>query len=220
MSSHKLHNIGSNCFRGLVTIEVGSNKQVFSIHKDLLSFYSDYFRGAFENGFKEAIEGKMSLLDVDPEIFDIFNAFVYTRGLRNAQGLEGSKLSFSILVDLWLLGDRFIIPALQNTVIDCFKEKSDKEGIIPWNAELHTIYDNTVHGAPLRRIMIDLMVYEDDVSKKQREALLEAWPLEALVDLACNLAIALPERVDTYQLPRRMRDECYYHNHNDGERCA
>ncbi|KAI5257060.1 hypothetical protein E4T42_01325 [Aureobasidium subglaciale] len=107
MSFHKLHDalyhIDSNCFRGLVTIEVGPNEQVFSIHKDLLSFYSDYFRGAFENGFKEAVEGKMSLLDEDPETFYIFNTFVYTRGLRNAQGLEGSKLSFSTLIDLWLL---------------------------------------------------------------------------------------------------------------------
>ncbi|THX02282.1 hypothetical protein D6D13_08370 [Aureobasidium pullulans] len=112
---------GSNCFRGIVVVEVGLEKQAFSIHKDLLCFYSDYFRGAFDSGFKEAVEGKLSLPTEDPAIFDIFNGFIYTRQLRDATGVQGPDLLFGTLVALWIFGDKYIVPALQNKAIDAFK---------------------------------------------------------------------------------------------------
>lgn len=46
-----------------MTVEVGPDKTAFKIHKDLLVFYSDYFRGAFNGSFQEAVEGKLSLPD-------------------------------------------------------------------------------------------------------------------------------------------------------------
>ncbi|KAG9703805.1 hypothetical protein KCU86_g5905, partial [Aureobasidium melanogenum] len=146
----------NNCFRGIVTVEVGPQKQAFSVHKDLLCYYSDYFRGAFEGSFKEAVDGKMWLEKEDPEIFDIFNAFLYNRRLQDANGLVGPGLSFTTLVDLWIFGDQFVVPLLQNLAIDSFQQKSDTEYTIPWKSHIRKIYDNTLHGAPLRRIMIDM----------------------------------------------------------------
>ncbi|KAG9656966.1 hypothetical protein KCU95_g16738, partial [Aureobasidium melanogenum] len=103
----------NNCFRGIVTVEVGPQKQAFSIHKDLLCYYSDYFRGAFEGSFKEAVDGKIWLQKEDPTIFDVFNSFLYNRKLQNADGLVGPSLSFATLVDLWIFGDQFVVPLLR-----------------------------------------------------------------------------------------------------------
>lgn len=69
----------SEYFQGVVTIEVGPEKKAFIIHKDLLCFYSDYFRAAFNGSFKEAIDGKLSLPNEKAELFDIVNYFVYTK---------------------------------------------------------------------------------------------------------------------------------------------
>ncbi|THY80361.1 hypothetical protein D6C92_10628 [Aureobasidium pullulans] len=129
---------GSNCFRGIVVVEVGPEKQAFSIHKDLLCFYSDYFRGAFDSSFKEAAEGKLSLPTEDPAIFDIFNGFIYTRQLRDATDVRGLDLLYGTLVALWIFGDKYIVPALQNKAIDAFKERSDKLKSIPWQLHFET----------------------------------------------------------------------------------
>ncbi|KAI5212217.1 hypothetical protein AUEXF2481DRAFT_24503 [Aureobasidium subglaciale EXF-2481] len=200
----------ASAFRGLVTIEVGPNEQVFSIHKDLLSFYSDYFRGAFENGFKEAVEGKMSLLDEDSETFYIFNTFVYTRGLRNAQGLEGSKLSFSTLIDLWLLTWSSTASKRNQTRRDVYR------GTHTYTRSTRTLY----MGAPLRRNMIDLMAYVDVIGDRKRDKVIAAWPLEGLVDLASTLSKKTAEEFGDYHLPKHKREKCYYHIHNEGEKCT
>ncbi|THY39224.1 hypothetical protein D6C97_10372 [Aureobasidium pullulans] len=209
----------NNCFRGIVVVEVGPEKQAFSIHKDLLCFYSDYFRGAFDSSFKEAAEGKLSLPTEDPAIFDIFNGFIYTRQLRDATDVKGPNLSFITLVALWIFGDKYIVPALQNKAIDAFKERSDKLRSIPWQLHLRTIYDNTLHGSPLRRIITDMMAYEITVSEKPRDKIMEVYPLEALVDLAFTLSDKSKEDVGHFRLPAAKKAKCYYHVHNEGKSC-
>ena len=190
-----------------MVVEVGLEKQAFSIHKDLLCFYSDYFRGAFDSGFKEAVEGKLSLPTEDPAVFDIFNGFIYTRQLRDATDVQGPDLSFTTLVALWIFGDKYIVPALQNKAIDAFKERSDKLKCIPWHSHLRTIYDNTLHGSPLRRIMTDMMAYETTVSSKSRDKIMEVYPLEALVDLAFTLSDKSKEDVG---LPAAKKARCVH----------
>ncbi|KAG9751661.1 hypothetical protein KCU73_g6289, partial [Aureobasidium melanogenum] len=209
----------NNCFRGIVTVEVGPQKQKFSIHKDLLCYYSDYFRGAFDGSFKEAVDGKIWLEKEDPAIFDIFNAFLYNRRLQDTNGLVGPDLSFTTLIDLWIFGDQFVVPLLQNLAIDSFQQKSDTERRIPWQTAIRKIYDNTLHGAPLRRIMIDMTAYETCAGEKSREEFVESWPVEALVDLAFTLSLKSAEEVGWFELPRRKEGKCYYHIHNEGEQC-
>ncbi|CAD0088398.1 unnamed protein product, partial [Aureobasidium mustum] len=216
---YHVHATGDNCFRGIVTVEVGPQKQAFSIHKDLLCFYSDYFRGAFDGSFKEAVDGKIWLEKEDPAIFDIFNAFLYNRKLQNAKGLVGPSLSFRTLIDLWIFGDQFVVPLLQNLAVDSLKQKSDAEMIIPWRTEMRHVYDNTLHGAPLRRIMIDMTAYETRPGTKSREDYLEAWPVEALVDLAFTLSLKTAGEVKHLELPEYKKAKCYYHIHSEGEQC-
>ncbi|THZ08701.1 hypothetical protein D6C91_10073 [Aureobasidium pullulans] len=210
----------NNCFRGIVVVEVGPEKQAFSIHKDLLCFYSDYFRGAFDSSFKEAAEGKSSLPTEDPAILDIFNGFIYTRQLRDATDFQGPDLLYGTLVALWIFGDKYIVPALQNKAIDAFKERSDKLRSIAWDSHLRKIYDNTLHGSPLRRIMTDMMAYETTVSSKSRDKVMEVYPLEALVDLAFTLFDKSREDVGHLKLPAAKKAKCYYHIRNEGESCT
>ncbi|KAG9964159.1 hypothetical protein KCU61_g3219, partial [Aureobasidium melanogenum] len=209
----------NNCFRGIVTVEVGPQKQAFSVHKDLLCYYSDYFRGAFEGSFKETVDGKIWLEKEDPAVFDIFNAFLYNRRLQDANGLVGPGLSFTTPVDLWVFGDQFVVPLLQNLAIDSLQQKSNEESSIPWETEIRRIYDNTLHGAPLRRIMIDMTAYEACVGEKSREAFVESWPVEALVDLAFTLSLKSAVEVKRFEMPQHKKVKCYYHIHNEGEQC-
>jgi hypothetical protein len=160
----------------------------------------------------------MTLPDEDAEIFDIFNVFVYTRVLRTEAGLFGADLSFSLLIRTWIFGDRFIIPALQNVVMDAYKERSYKRNVVPLN-HLHTIYENTMHGSPLRGFMVDAAAYRFDMSKMSRERIIETWPCDALVDLALTLSSKTAEDMSKKGLPVNKRHKCYYHVHDEGESC-
>jgi hypothetical protein len=60
-------------------ILVGPERQVFYAHKALLAVRSEWFRSALRPGcFREAREGRMTLPDDDPKIFEALLEFLYT----------------------------------------------------------------------------------------------------------------------------------------------
>ncbi|KAG9653090.1 hypothetical protein KCU95_g1301, partial [Aureobasidium melanogenum] len=198
-------------FRGkLVTIIVGSAKEAFSIHKDLLVFYSDYFRAAFNGSFTEATEGRVELLDVEQEVFQNFHAWLYTRKL-----LE--PLGWCLLVDLWVFGDRFQVPLLQNCVMDEIfaKQKRDAELPLYW---MWTAYAYTVDGSPLRKAIIELLAYhsvlEDEVDGIMTSENSSHFTVEMLQDLVKELNAARKNKVRYGKPPKR--DECFFHVHGKG----
>lgn len=62
-----------------MTLIVGKKKKAYTLHKDLLCFYSDYFRAAFNGSFKEAAERKLELPNVEEHIFEGAQLWLYTR---------------------------------------------------------------------------------------------------------------------------------------------
>ncbi|THX02302.1 hypothetical protein D6D13_08369 [Aureobasidium pullulans] len=71
-----------DCRKDIVTIRFEKSKQGFHIHKGVLSFWSDYYRGMLNGSFREAKE-KTLTSDEDPYIFTIFESFCYTNQLTD-----------------------------------------------------------------------------------------------------------------------------------------
>lgn len=188
---------------------MGPNNKAYTIHKDLLTFYSDYFHAAFDGSFKEATEGKISLHDGSEDVFDIVNQLLYSRLLADG---EGSKLSWDKLVRLWLFGDKYIIPFLQNSTMDALIKKNNTERRVP-TSHVEKIWEKTLPSSPLRKFILDRTVYKMKfASFKDYE---HHWTREALVDLI--EAYTLKEDTEVLDLP--VRDKCYYHIHKEGEEC-
>lgn len=55
----------SEHFQESVILIVGPKKKAYTLHKELLCFYSDYFRAAFNGSFKEATERKIEVPSVE-----------------------------------------------------------------------------------------------------------------------------------------------------------
>jgi len=57
----------------MIDIYVGKDKKqrLFRVHQKLLCDNVPYFRGMVEGGFKEAIEGKTTLEEDNPDSFDL-----------------------------------------------------------------------------------------------------------------------------------------------------
>ncbi|CAD0110786.1 unnamed protein product [Aureobasidium uvarum] len=202
-------------FDTVVTIEVGPEKKVFVVHKELLCFYSDYFRAPFDGSFKEAIEGKLTLPDENIDTFYLFDGFLYTNQLRNQERASGSNIRCYNLSRLWVFGDKYLVPALQNMAMDCLVERlhivKKRLGSEP---TMSFIYDNTVHDSPLRRMAIDWQVYGICVTDREQ---LCSWPREAVVDLAMAQSTKETMHYAGKQLPESGK--CHYHLHAEGEFC-
>ncbi|THW88337.1 hypothetical protein D6D15_06065 [Aureobasidium pullulans] len=202
----------NSCFGSIVTVEVGPERS-FAIHKDLLCFYSDYFRAAFNGSFKEAAEGKISLPDCDAQIFYIFNGFLYTRELCSEAGKTGHELSSTTLSELWVFGDVHLVPALQNLAIDCLIGRIQTLGSL-LNTKIPYIYRRTVAGSPLRRMAVDWEVCSPSVTEDN----LSCWPRIGLIELAIPLSSKQAEH-RSFRTLLQSRGKCYYHVHSEGEHC-
>ncbi|KAG9644618.1 hypothetical protein KCU64_g11259, partial [Aureobasidium melanogenum] len=193
----------SEHFGAVVTDEVGPEKKAFVIHKDLLFFYSDHFRTAFKGSFKEAIEGKLSLPDADADLFYIVNGFLYTRQLRQQDNRMGPNLNGVTLGDLWVFGDRYLMPLLQNTVMDAYIKKASMLNSFFTSGTMTRRYRQTSTGSQLRRFLVDWQAHRSIQFKE----VLEQWPQEALADLAIKLSSMKPEHRGINRLPDD-RDKC------------
>ncbi|KAG9673262.1 hypothetical protein KCU95_g16837, partial [Aureobasidium melanogenum] len=212
-------------FKETVSILVGPNKEKYNPHKDLLCFYSGFFRGAFKGSFKEAAEGKIELPDVNPDIFEAFQVWLYSHSLRDGDNNKDSSkrpqlLPCRTLAQLWVFGDKYEIPLLQNDSTDALLGKLEEENQFDVNV-VQIAYQNTLQGSCLRRLAIDFCVFRMGHQPGERTIFKDPdhpnWSAEALVDFARCMSDAWQHKLSWRTLP--TRDRCHYHIHADGERC-
>lgn len=65
---------------------MGPSQTVWRLHENLLSATSDFFRAAFNSGFKESLEDRLSLPEDDPHAFELFVRWLYARALQGMTG--------------------------------------------------------------------------------------------------------------------------------------
>jgi hypothetical protein len=191
----------------------------------LLCFYSDFFRAALEGSFKEAKEGKIELSDVTIDTFEAFQVWLYSQSLRNIEEPQDSskplKLpGFGTLARLWVFGDKYQIPLLQNCAIDALRQKEIEENSFHVVA-VAIAYENTMDGSPLRKFVIDLCVFRmhhsGDEKRIFKDSNLGNWSKEACVDFIRCMSNAWERKLPTNILPERTK--CHYHVHAEGEHC-
>jgi hypothetical protein len=210
----KTHTIYSKHFRGsVVTLVVGPDKKEFTVHKDLLVFYSDYFRAAFNGSFVEATDRKIDLFDANQEAFEHFLTWLYTRKLASD---DEQPLGLIALVDLWLLGDRFQVPMLQNCVMDKIIPQPNDDTVFELGL-VEAAYENTTVGSPLRRVLLEILAYQTALGEAEGVLFRKRFTVEILVDLVKEVASARKDKVLWGELPKR--DKCFFHVHGKDEQC-
>ncbi|KAI4743408.1 hypothetical protein E4T50_06206 [Aureobasidium sp. EXF-12298] len=203
------------CFhQNIVTVEIGAEKKVYSIHKDLLVFYCDYFRAAFNGSFTEAAEGKISLPHERVDVVNIVAKFIYTRQLSDGVNCD---IPWEVLCRVWIFGDKYQMPALQNKAMNTLLKRVARSGIAPTHC-IKLIYDNTCPGSPLRGFIVDLVVWKGNISDIMGSEKCQQWPQEAFIELVRAFGAQRDGGIGV-GLPEGIKDKCYYHVHKDDEKC-
>ncbi|CAD0082705.1 unnamed protein product [Aureobasidium vineae] len=208
------YTFNSEHFQETVTLIVGIEKKAYNVRKDLLCFYSDYFRAAFQGSFKEATERKIDLPRVTKDVFEHFQVWRYTRKLDTA------ALTFDTMARLWIFGDKHQIPLLQNQVMDsifakCTTTKNIDPGALP------AVYARTVARSPLRKAFIEIIGWTVGIESEPDTFLSRNavnWTNEIFVDLVIAVHQSrVSQDVKFPALPKR--DKCFFHIHSKDEHC-
>ncbi|KAM0716544.1 hypothetical protein Q7P37_007989 [Cladosporium fusiforme] len=204
----------SSAYGEMATIEVGreEQKRTFYVHKGLLSFYSGYFRAGLNGSWTESGTGHFKLEDEEVDVFERFVLWLYARKIED----NTLKSSSNVIIRLWLFADRRDIPLLMNEMINRLKRNIVETWSLPTHS-LDLVYENTLPGSLLRRMIIDAMSKICGRSMLVHEEF-DRWPKEALWDLTTSL-VPFPRPALMSKEQYNSTDMCPYHVHEDGNRC-
>ncbi|TVY34943.1 hypothetical protein LSUB1_G007431 [Lachnellula subtilissima] len=158
----------------VVTFKIGPNLTEFVVHKEFACYYSPVLKAAFESEFIEGRTQTYTLDDTTEDAFRLLVQWLYSQRLTSELRDESSGKPYDgidkqtqrktieaetkILVSLWVLVEKLLLPSLQN----------DAMGAIIWFAEqldlldFHVntaVYAQTAPGSQLRRVFVDLCAY-------------------------------------------------------------
>lgn len=165
----------------------------------------------------EASERKIELLEEDRKVFEQFHTWLYMRKLATD---NDEPLSWDDLFDLWIFGDRFQVPMLQNCAMDEIFGKVRREDCFKISS-VWIVYRKTVDGSLLRKALIDIITYTTVIGNAVggiMSANNRAWlTVEILQDLVLELDAARKNGVAYETAP--VRDKCHFHVHGKDEHC-
>ncbi|KAH7410580.1 hypothetical protein BKA64DRAFT_741252 [Cadophora sp. MPI-SDFR-AT-0126] len=132
-------------FSETVTMLVGSGKQKFSLHKDLLGLPSTQD------------DQKMALPDVDPGNFAVFVAWMYKMTLPTPGIGAIMNDSHLLLVRQWVLGSKLLAPRFQNDIFIHYQNFSRHHTTSAWPDidSVRAIHSLTLAGSKLRKFAAD-----------------------------------------------------------------
>lgn len=99
----------------MVEILVGTQEQLFRIHKAAICYWSPYFDAAFASDTTEGQTKLMKLPDIDENVFGLFNNYIYTQEVEHDEGKEAETME---LARLWTCAADWKVPSLQNKIMD------------------------------------------------------------------------------------------------------
>lgn len=113
----------------VVTILVGPGGTTWRLHENLLSSASDFFRSAFNSGFREALEDRLTLPEDDPQAFELFVRWLYARAAvppdspAAAAAVLGAAPTASAggiqtYLRLYVLANKLLVEELENVCVD------------------------------------------------------------------------------------------------------
>lgn len=144
-----------------VTVRVGikPNIEEFFIQKDLLRSKSSLFEAAMSGPWEESNTNTVNMLEEDPEVFTVFQNWLYTSELRYETDFESPTVKdlIDLAISITLFGVRNSAEQFHDLSIDLLMKTTLGEEFLVTGAKVHRAYENTMSGAPLRLCLQDVV---------------------------------------------------------------
>ncbi|CZR51148.1 uncharacterized protein PAC_01023 [Phialocephala subalpina] len=160
------------------------------IHKDVACHYSPVFKAAFNSRFTEGETQTYKLEDVGQKTVRLLIHWMYHQELDVGKTTSQTKsLTDKMLIELWVLADKLLIPPLQNSIVQEL-ERQRKRFKATSTSCINYVYEKTAPGSPLRRLFVSWCAW--NVARSRFEDRPEHFPKEMLLDLVQLLAQRVP----------------------------
>jgi hypothetical protein len=197
-----------------VDIQVGANKCNFTVHRDLLNFYSSYFQSALGGSCKESEENLIILPEDDPDVFELFVHWLYAQRFRQTD-VTGLKTSRN-MARLYVFADMRGVLGLKDIVITGFVQHL-KKGTLPVKhsllREIPYIYANTAEKSLLRKLVVDYIAYDT-----AQEIKLGGFKEYLTAEFLLEVTLKMKESPKLLHAPYKI-NTCTYHEHETGPPC-
>lgn len=143
-----------------ITVYVGDEKAAFTIHRGPICDASAFFKGLFDNSFRETSEKVVTLEYHTPETFDQFLGFAYSRFLdRNPFLGLGQEEQWMAYGRLYVLADYLQASSLQSTIAGILfaqvaGARCEKKSACITAQVIDYVYSNTVRQCGIRKLIV------------------------------------------------------------------
>jgi hypothetical protein len=151
----------------MIVVEVGHEHQKYRIYKDLISYYSEYFRNALKEPWREAEDRVVELPDIEPQVFDIFVDWLYSQKVpeKNTHWVaptenmkdnstEHVQMAEILVIKTYVFADRFLVPTFRCAIYNHFAASLIKDCIPPYYEVIIFAFENLTE----KSAMLDLLV--------------------------------------------------------------
>jgi len=134
--------------RSMVDIYVGEENTHWILHEKLLCYHSPFFRKIFYA--KGSTTQSFGLPDEEDAPFKTFVGWLYSSSLP----VPREEADLGNLYDLYLMAEKFQIPALVADVLQVVREWYKYSDSFPGLRRVQYIYANTEDGSPMRHMLV------------------------------------------------------------------
>jgi hypothetical protein len=171
---------------------------------------------------KKFKDGKLELLDDDPEAFELLVKWLYQGKIDDVSNLPGDKKwdYADCCQKLYLLCDKIHLPQLKNIAIDQFRKGCHEAGLVPGPEEMKPIYQKTAPSSPFRKLVSKIAARQLMDPDGKRDASTYRACFETTPDFAIDVINAIKDGSGGVLFDDPTEgNSCRYHEHENGETC-
>lgn len=204
----------------IITIYVGPEREIFTVHQDLLCYRSDYFKTLLKEQWKEGQTKELIWDEPDDKIEYVETMMDWLYG----QKLDIDKLTSEHLLFCYKFAEKRLMSGWKNSLMDALRAKHKKEKLYFGPAFVKEAKDLDLMHTPLYtyivRSFVVGMVNNRDLYKKAGECDADMRDYITGPDIGVDI---IQEMLSFAQKPPQdpsIPDGCHYHDHTDGSSCS
>jgi hypothetical protein len=201
----------------IIAFDVGRPEEAerISIHESIIKPKSPFVQMALSKEWKEAKERIIPLPDDDPEIFKIYQHWLYF-GQIYCVYLFGQPKEYAVLAKASVLGDKLMDGDFKDAVIDCIVDALCKDQVFDVGLTNY-VYEHTTATSPLRRLWQDIYMWAGNPTWLDENVIPEPLNGDFAVDLSRRqMEMAFVAAQSRPPAPS-LQNICLFHGHGNGK---